>query len=106
MRHLEVIVEASEAELSSALWYLKQRGLAASDDKSSLADHGGWHGFPREHQPAPEAVMLFIKPPPLRRRTGAARIRPKPEVESVMSDTESRAGADLIPPKLVLATLM
>src|SRR5579862_42880 len=36
MRHMEVIVEASATELSSALWYLKQRGLAASDDKSSL----------------------------------------------------------------------
>jgi curved DNA-binding protein CbpA len=36
MRHLELIIEATAAELSSALWYLKQRGLAASDDKSSL----------------------------------------------------------------------
>ena len=36
MRHLELIVEATASELSSAIWYLKQRGLVASDDKSSM----------------------------------------------------------------------
>ena len=32
MRNIELIVEATSMEISSAIWYLKQRGLAASDD--------------------------------------------------------------------------
>jgi curved DNA-binding protein CbpA len=61
MRHLELIVEATAAELSSALWYLKQRGLAASDDKSSLGITVEGMDFLESKQPAPEAVMPFIK---------------------------------------------
>jgi curved DNA-binding protein CbpA len=61
MRHLETIVEATPAELSSALWYLKQRGLAASDDKSSLGITVDGMDFLESKQPAPEAVMPFIK---------------------------------------------
>jgi curved DNA-binding protein CbpA len=61
MRHLETIVEATGAELSSALWYLKQRGLAASDDKSSLGITVDGMDFLENKQPPPEAVMPFIK---------------------------------------------
>src|SRR5580704_969462 len=61
MRNLETIVEATPAELSSALWYLKQRGLAASDDKSSLGITVEGMDFLESKQPAPEAVMPFIK---------------------------------------------
>jgi curved DNA-binding protein CbpA len=61
MRHLETIVEATPAELSSALWYLKQRGLAASDDKSSLGITVDGMDFLESKQPAPEVVMPFIK---------------------------------------------
>jgi len=61
MRHLETIVEATAAELSSALWYLKQRGLAASDDKSSLQITVDGMDFLESKQPSPETVMPFIK---------------------------------------------
>jgi curved DNA-binding protein CbpA len=61
MRHLEIIVEATAAELSSALWYLKQRGLAGSDDKSSLQITVDGMDFLESKQPAPEDVMPFIK---------------------------------------------
>jgi curved DNA-binding protein CbpA len=62
MRHLEVIVEASAAELASALWYLKQRGLAASDDKSSLQITVDGMDFLETRKPLPEEILAFIKP--------------------------------------------
>jgi len=85
MRHLEVIIEASAAELSSALWYLKQRGLAASDDKSSLQITVDGMDFLESNKPAPEDVMLFIKPSALAGASVQPKAQPKPEVESVMA---------------------
>jgi len=49
-------------ELTSALWYLKQRGLAASDDKSSLAITADGMDFLVNQKPLLEVVMAFIKP--------------------------------------------
>ncbi len=62
MRHLELIMDATPAELTSALWYLKQRGLAASDDKSSLQITVDGMDFLETKRPPPEDVMAFIKP--------------------------------------------
>jgi len=81
MRHLETIVEATPAELASALWYLKQRGLAASDDKSSLAITVDGMDFLETKQPVPEAVMPFIKADAI----AIAQVQPKPGNEPVMS---------------------
>ena len=61
MRHVENIIDATTEELSSALWYLKQRGLVCSDDKSSLQITVDGMDFLESHKPAPEAVMPFIK---------------------------------------------
>jgi curved DNA-binding protein CbpA len=61
MRHLEVIVEATAEELSSAMWYLKQRGLVASDDKSSLQITVDGMDLLEARRPAAAAVMPFIK---------------------------------------------
>jgi curved DNA-binding protein CbpA len=81
MRHLELIVEATAAELSSALWYLKQRGLAASDDKSSLQITVDGMDFLESNRPLPEDVMVFIKPAAI----AVAQVQPKREQESVLS---------------------
>ena len=81
MRHLEIIVEATAAQLSSALWYLKQRGLAASDDKSSLQITVDGMDFLESKRPLPEEVMAFIKPSAIARVEG----QPKRDGESVMS---------------------
>jgi hypothetical protein len=62
MRTIETMVEATAVELSSALWYLKQRGLAASDDKSSLQITADGMDFLVSQKPLLEDVMLFIKP--------------------------------------------
>lgn len=61
MRHLEVIVEATAAELSSAMWYLKQRGFVASDDKSSLQITVDGMDFLESRRPSAEEVMPFIR---------------------------------------------
>jgi curved DNA-binding protein len=62
IRHLELIMEAPVVRLNSALWYLKQRGLAASDDKSSLQITVDGMDFLENRRPLPEQVMPFIKP--------------------------------------------
>jgi hypothetical protein len=62
IRHLELIMEAPPVRLNSALWYLKQRGLAASDDKSSLQITVDGMDFLETAKPLPEDVMPFIKP--------------------------------------------
>ena len=54
-------MEATAAELSSAMWYLKQRGLAVSDDKSSLQITVDGMDFLESKKPSPEDVMPFIK---------------------------------------------
>jgi hypothetical protein len=61
MRHLELIVEATAEELSAAMWYLKQRGLVASDDKSSMHITVDGMDFLESRKPVAEDVMPFIK---------------------------------------------
>ena len=80
MRHIETIVDATAAELSSALWYLKQRGLAASDDKSSLQITVDGMDFLESKQPSPETVMPFIKDGAV----AVAQAPPARETESVL----------------------
>jgi len=62
MRSIEIMVDATAVELSLALWYLKQRGLAASDDKSSLQITVEGMDFLVSKKPLPKDVMAIIKP--------------------------------------------
>jgi len=77
MRHLELIVEATAVQIGSALWYLKQRGWAASDDKSSLQITVDGIEYLENNRPLPEDVMPLIKP--------AAIANPQRQAESVLS---------------------
>jgi len=77
MRPLELIVESTAAELASALWYLKQRGLAASDDKSSLQITVDGMDFLESKRPLAEDVMAFIK------GTATAVAPKQPKVEEI-----------------------
>jgi curved DNA-binding protein len=87
MRHLELIIDASTEELSSALWYLKQRGLAASDDKSSLQITVDGMDFLESHTPSPEDVLVLIKPAAIANPTvqPATALAAKSGTESVLS---------------------
>ena len=62
MRQIEVMVKATAVELSAAAWYLKQRGLILSDDKSSLQITVDGMDFLVSNRPLPKDVMGFIKP--------------------------------------------
>jgi hypothetical protein len=85
-RHLELIVEASAVRLSSALWYLKQRGLAASDDKSNLQITVDGMDFLVTKSPLPVDVMPFIKPAAI----AISQIRP-PQAQPVHAHSEKPA---------------
>jgi len=61
MRDIENTLQATQEEFSFALWYLKQRGLAGQDDKSSLLITVEGMDFLEQNRPDPEAVMPFIK---------------------------------------------
>src|SRR6202167_4914579 len=88
MRHIETIVDATAAELSSALWYLKQRGLAAIDDKSSLQITVDGMDFLGSKQPSPETVMPFIKEAAI----AVAQAPPASETESVLGTLNRALG--------------
>jgi curved DNA-binding protein CbpA len=81
IRHLELILDVPIVRLSSALWYLKQRGLAASDDKSSLQVTVDGMDFLESKRPLPEHVMPFIRP------SAIANPRP-PQAQPLPSQSE------------------
>ncbi len=74
MRHLDGMINATNDELNFALWYLKQRGLVESDDKSNLQIAIAGMDFLETTRPQPELVLPFIKPSAL----AAAPAPPEP----------------------------
>ena len=56
------MVEATAVELSAALWYMKQRALVSSDDKSNMQITVDGMDFLVGAKPVPADVMAFIKP--------------------------------------------
>ena len=98
VRHLETILDSTSDEMTSVLWYLKQRNLVRSDDKSSLHITVDGMDFVENKKPTADEVMRFIKPdaiagskapqaPPIT-PAGAPPTAPptaKPESESVRS---------------------
>jgi curved DNA-binding protein CbpA len=61
MRHMEMILSATTDEIFFALWYLKERHLVGSDDKSSLQISAEGMDFLEANRPSPEIVMPLIK---------------------------------------------
>ena len=97
MRHLELIVEATSSELSSALWYLKQRGLAASDDKSSLQITVDGMDWVENNKPLPQDVLAFIKPTALAKSQAQPEQVPNPPSQPEMVQTQP------VPPPAVVS---
>ena len=62
VRHIETILESTSDEMTSVLWYLKQRNLVRSDDKSSLHITVDGMDFVENKKPTADEVMRFIKP--------------------------------------------
>jgi hypothetical protein len=62
MRNVESILESTPEGLSFALWYLKQRNLVTSDDKSNLMISVEGMDFLESKPPAPETILPLFKP--------------------------------------------
>jgi curved DNA-binding protein CbpA len=60
-RQLEAIVEISPDDLGFAVWYLKQRGLAMSDDKSSMQITIAGMEFLEKNLPTYADIERFLK---------------------------------------------
>jgi curved DNA-binding protein CbpA len=83
MRHLDSMINATNDELNFALWYLKQRGLVVSDDKSNLQIAVDGMDFLESTRPELELVLPFIKPAalaaPPREAPAPAKSQPAPK---------------------------
>ena len=61
MRHLENMLVASVDELNFTLWFLKQKGLAVTDDKSSIQITAKGMDWVEATRPTAELVMPLIR---------------------------------------------
>ena len=62
MRMVESILECTSEGLNFALWYMKQRNMVASDDKSNLQITVEGMDYLETNPPPPETEMPMIKP--------------------------------------------
>lgn len=72
MRRVEAMLETTSEGLNFALWYLKQRNLVASDDKSNLLITVEGMDYLETNPPTPEMVMPLIKAVGLAPKTQSA----------------------------------
>src|SRR5947209_1399615 len=61
MRYVEAMLAADLEELFFVLWYLKQRGWVASDDKSNLLITVQGMDYLEANRPSPALVLPHIK---------------------------------------------
>jgi hypothetical protein len=91
LRHLEAMLQVTPDELNFALWYIKQRGFAVNDDKSSMEITVEGMDYLENNRPSMEDVVKFIKPDSLLTPPVAA---PKPSAKVALP--ESRAGEPVL----------
>ena len=89
VRHIETILESTSDELTSVLWYLKQRNLVRSDDKSSLHITVDGMDFVESKKPTADEVMRFIKPDAIAGAKPAAPVAPPVTPPAANAETES-----------------
>jgi curved DNA-binding protein CbpA len=78
LRHLEGMLQVTTDELNFALWYIKQRGFAIPDDKSSMEITVEGMDYLESNRPTPESVMRFIKQDALLNPPLAPQLPPQP----------------------------
>jgi DnaJ-class molecular chaperone len=62
VRQLEVMLTVSPEQMNFTLWYLKQRGLAKSDDTSSLLITVEGMDYLENNLPSIDTILPFLKP--------------------------------------------
>jgi len=72
MRRVEAMLETTSEGLNFALWYLKQRSLVTSDDKSNLLITVEGMDYLETNPPTPEMVMPLVKAAGLAPQTQSA----------------------------------
>lgn len=63
MRNLENMLHGNTEELNLAIWYLKQKNLMMSDDKSSFQITIEGIEYLETNRPSADQIMPFLKPP-------------------------------------------
>jgi hypothetical protein len=61
MRRVEAMLETTSEGLNFALWYLKQRNLVTSDDKSNLLITVDGMDYLETNPPTPESIMPLVR---------------------------------------------
>lgn len=61
MRHLEGMLNMTTEQLQFAIWYLKQRGFASSDDKSNVQITVEGMDYIDQNFPTPEEILPMLK---------------------------------------------
>jgi curved DNA-binding protein CbpA len=61
MRHLEMMLNLTTEQLQFAIWYLKARGYAMSDDKSQVMITVEGMDYIDKNFPKPEEIMPFLR---------------------------------------------
>jgi len=74
MRYVEAMLAASLDELFFVLWYLKQRGWVASDDKSNILITVQGMDYLEGNQPTAALVMPYIKSSALDEQQGPPNV--------------------------------
>jgi curved DNA-binding protein CbpA len=81
-REVETMLFTTNEELIFVVWYLKQRGLAISDDKSNLQISAEGMDYLEKHPPSAEAVLQMVRPEALASHAAAAQ---KPALSAVQA---------------------
>ena len=74
MRYVEAMLAASLDEIFFVLWYLKQRGWVASDDKSNILITVLGMDYLESNRPSAALVMPYIKPSALEEHEAPANV--------------------------------
>ena len=82
MRRVEAMLETTSEGLNFALWYLKQRSLVTSDDKSNLLITVEGMDYLETNPPTPETVMPLVRAVGLAPKTRSAPAASQPNAAS------------------------
>jgi len=89
VRHVENIIKCTLEQMTIVLWYLKEKHMVISDDKSSLQITVAGMDYLEANPPSAELVMPFIK------ASGLADAAEETEPEALAEESEFEADADV-----------
>ncbi|MCX6623218.1 MAG: J domain-containing protein [Acidobacteria bacterium] len=91
LRQLEGILDAKSDELNFTIWYLKQRNLVLSDDKSALQVTVDGMDFLEKNRPSPDVVMALVRPGAVAMSKAAPRVEALTGIRALASSLAASA---------------